>query len=74
MQGVMIGDSYPVTYRRSGAQGMNSLFCRNSLLADTALILLCNIRRVFVVPRSRRQLLGCQTYLHWIPKIALPLS
>ena len=53
---------------------MNCGFGSNALLANTALILLCNIRRVFVVPCSRRQLFGCQADLYRIPKIALPLS
>jgi len=55
---------------------MNSCFRRNALLTDTALILLCNIRRVFVVSRSRRKLFSCQTYLHRIPErtLTLPLS
>jgi hypothetical protein len=76
MEGVMIGGSYPVTQRRSGTQGMNSRFRRNTLLANTALILLRYIWRVLVDPSSVRELLRRQAHRHRIPEVvlALPLT
>jgi len=53
---------------------MNGRFRRNALLANTALILLCDIRRIFVDPSSRRKLLRRQTYRHSIPELVLTLS
>jgi hypothetical protein len=53
---------------------MNGRFRRNTLLANTALILLSYIWGVFVHPRTGRKLLGRQTDRHRIPKLVLPLS
>ena len=52
---------------------MNSGFCRNSLLANTALILLCYIRGIFVHPSPPCKLLSGQTYRHRIPELVLHL-
>ena len=72
MEGVMIGGSYSVAQCGTGAQGMNSSFRRNALLANTALILLGYIRGVLVVPRTCRKLLGGQPHGHRVPELVLP--
>ena len=69
----MIGGRDSVAQRGTGAQGMNSSFRRNALLANTALILLGYIRGVLVVPRTCRKLLGGQPHGHRIPELVLPL-
>jgi hypothetical protein len=69
----MIGDSYSVTQRGTGTQGMNGRFCRNAFLANTALVLLCNIRRIFVDSRGSRKLLGRQPYRYGVPELVLTL-
>ena len=53
---------------------MNSRFRRNSLLANTALILLCYIRRVLVIASPRRKLFGGQTHNHIVPELRIALS
>jgi uncharacterized membrane protein len=53
---------------------MNSRFRCNSLLANTALILLCYIWRVLVILSPRRKLLSGQTHDHIIPELVLPLA
>lgn len=72
----MIGGRDSVAQRGTGTQGMNGRFRRNSLLANTALVLLCYIWRVLVVPRTCRKLLGRQPHGHGIPELvlSLPLS
>ena len=52
---------------------MNSRFRRNTLLANTALILLRYIWRVLVDPSSVRELLRRQAHRHCIPELVLPL-
>jgi hypothetical protein len=52
---------------------MNGRFRRNAFLANTALILLCNIRRIFVDSRGSRKLLGGQPHCDCIPELVLPL-
>ena len=69
----MIGGHYSVAQLRSRTQGMNRLVRRNSLLANTALILLGYIRGIFVVPRTCPKLLGAQSHSHRIPELVLPL-
>ena len=73
MKGMVVGDNGPVAERSTWTHRVNRRFVRNTLLANTALVLLCQIG-VLVLPSRCRKLFGCQTYLHWIPKIALPLS
>lgn len=73
MQGVMISGRYSATQRESGTQRMNGGFRRNALLANTALILLCYIRRIFVDSRGSRKLIGGQSYRYGIPELVLPL-
>jgi len=70
----MICGRYSVTQRRSRTQSMNSGFGRNSLLANTALILLGYIRGVLVVPRTCRKLLGGQPHGHRVPELVLVLT
>jgi hypothetical protein len=53
---------------------LNSCFRGNALLANTALILLCYIRGVFVLPRTRRKLLGRKTHRDRVPELILPLT
>jgi hypothetical protein len=74
MEGVMISDSYSVTQRGTGTQGMNGRFRRNAFLANTALILLCYIWRIFVDSRSSRKLLSGQPYRYGVPELVLPLT
>ena len=69
----MIGRRYSVAQRGTGTQGMDSRFRRNSLLTNTALILLGYIRGVLVVPRTCRKLLGAQSHRHRIPELVLSL-
>jgi hypothetical protein len=73
MQGVMIGDSYSVTQRGTWTQGVDSRFCRNAFLANTALILLCYIWRVLVIASPRRKLLSGQPYRYGVPELVLTL-
>ena len=53
---------------------MNSRFRRNVLLANTALILLCYIRGIFVHPSPRRKLLRGQTHDHILPELRIALA
>lgn len=53
---------------------MNGRFRRNTILANTALVLLGNIGGVFVNPSPRRKLFGSQTDDNCIPKLVLSLS
>lgn len=53
---------------------MNGGFRRNPLLANTALILLRYIWRIFVHPSPRRKLLSRQTHGHGIPELVLVLT
>jgi len=53
---------------------MNGRFRRNSLLANTALILLCYIGRVLVHPSPRRKLFGGQTHDHILPELRIALA
>jgi len=69
----VISDNDPVAERSTWAQSVNGWFARNTLLADTALILLCQFS-ILVLPGRRCKLLRGQTDLYGIPKISLPLS
>jgi len=53
---------------------MDSGFRRNTLLANTALILLCDFGRIFVASCSSIKLLRSQTYRHGIPESVLVMS
>ena len=72
----MIGGRDSVAQRGTGTQGMNGGFGRNTLLANTALVLLGYIWRVLVVPRTCSKLLGGKPHGHGIPELVLylPLS
>ena len=80
MKGVMICGSDSVTQCGSGAQSMNSRFRRNYILANTALILLCDFGGIFVDSCGLRKLLRRQAHCHRIPErililiLPLPLS
>jgi hypothetical protein len=74
MQGVMIGGCDSVTQCGSGTHGVNGRFRRNSLLANTALILLRYIRRVLVHPSARRKLFRSQTHDHILPELRIALT
>ena len=52
---------------------MNGCFCRNTLLANAALILLCYVWGVFVDPCPCCKLLGGQSYGDCIPELVLAL-
>jgi hypothetical protein len=53
---------------------MNSRFRRNTLLANTALILLRYIWRVLVDPSPRCKLFRGQTHDHIVPELRIALS
>lgn len=48
---------------------MNGCFCRNTLLANAALILLCYVWGVFIDPCPRGKLLRRQSYGDCIPEL-----
>jgi hypothetical protein len=73
MQGMMIGGCDSVAQRRSRALGVDSRFRRNALLANTALILLCYIWRVLVIPSPCCKLFSGQTHNHILPELVLTL-
>lgn len=70
---MMIGGSDSVTQGGSRAQSMNGRFRGNSLLANTALILLCDFGGIFVASCGSIKLLRSQTYRHRIPELTLCL-
>ena len=53
---------------------MNSRFRRNSLLANTTLILLRNIWGIFVRSSPRCKLYGVQTHHHTLPELRISLT
>ena len=71
---MMIGGSDSITQPGSGTQGMDSSFRRNTLLANTTLILLCDFGGIFVASCGSIKLLRSQTYRHRIPELTLCLS
>jgi hypothetical protein len=53
---------------------MNGRFRRNSLLANTALILLRYIRGIIVVPSPRCKLFGSEAHDHIVPELRIALT
>jgi hypothetical protein len=74
MKGVMIGGSDSIAQRRSGAQGLNGCFLRNSLLANTTLILLRDVRGIIVLLRRGRKLLRGETHRYVLPELGKTLA
>lgn len=70
----MIGGCNSIAQCGSGTQGVYGSFRRNTFLANTALILLCDIWGVVVDSCGGRKLLGGQTDRYSVPELVLSLS